>query len=100
MVGNYNLEVTALAVGHRLTSPDSTDGAGTTAVTAGLLAGGTLKIELGALTGSSGTYSFTADAAREQMLRSPHAPGAAIDPAQHLGKQGKDIAAHGQILRM
>lgn len=65
VVGSYNLEVSALAVAHRLTSPDSTDTVGTDAVTAGLLAGGTLKIELGALTGSSGSYVYTADTARE-----------------------------------
>lgn len=65
VVGSYNLEVTSLAAAHRLTSPDSTDTVGTDAVTAGLLAGGTLKIELGALTGDPGTYAFAADAARE-----------------------------------
>lgn len=65
VVGNYNLEVTALAVSHRLTSPDTTDTVGTGALTAGLLAGGTLKIELGALSGTSGAFTFAADAARE-----------------------------------
>lgn len=65
VAGSYSLEVSALAVNHRLTSPDSTDGTGSAALTAGLLAGGPLKIELGALTGSTGSYAFTATASRE-----------------------------------
>lgn len=65
VAGSYSLEVSSLAVNQRLTSPDSTDGPGSTALTAGLLAGGTLKIELGALTGSTGSYAFTATASRE-----------------------------------
>lgn len=57
VAGEYSLEVSALAKAHRLTS------AGNSAdVTAGLAAGGTLKIELGSL---SGSYAFTADASRE-----------------------------------
>ena len=65
VVGNYNLEVTALAVSHRLTSPDSLDIPGAAAVTAGLAAGGMLKIELGTQSGLSGAYAFAADTARE-----------------------------------
>lgn len=65
VAGTYSLEVSTLAGAHRLTSPDSTDVTGTAALTAGLAAGGTLKIELGALTGTSPTVAFAADAARE-----------------------------------
>lgn len=65
VAGTYSLEVSALAQSHRLTSPDNTDVAGKAALTAGLAAGGTLKIELGALTGTSPTQAFTADGARE-----------------------------------
>jgi len=65
VVGSYSLEVSALAVSQRLTSPDSTDATGSATLAAGLVAGGTLKIELGALAGSSGSYTYTADAARE-----------------------------------
>jgi len=63
VAGNYTLEVIALAAGHRLTSPDSTNIAGKAAVTAGLAAGGTLKIELGTLPGT--TPPYTPDATRE-----------------------------------
>lgn len=63
VAGTYSLEVTALALGHRLTSPDSTNVAGKAALTAGLAAGGTLKIELGTLPGT--TPPFTPDATRE-----------------------------------
>lgn len=63
--GSYPLEVTTLAQAQRLTSPASSDTAGTAALTAGLAAGGTLKIELGALTGTAGSFSFAADSARE-----------------------------------
>ena len=65
VAGTYSLEVSALAQSQRLTSADSTNTAGKAAVTAGLLAGGTLKIELGALTGTSPASVFTADTARE-----------------------------------
>ena len=65
VAGVYSLEVSALAAGHRLTSPNSTDLVGTAALTAGLAAGGTLKIELGALTGTSPALAFAADSARE-----------------------------------
>ena len=65
VAGVYSLEVSTLAAGHRLTSPDSTDLVGIAALTAGLAAGGTLKIELGALTGTSPALVFTADTARE-----------------------------------
>lgn len=61
VAGTYSLEVNALAQSHRLTSPDSTDVTGSAALTDGLTAGGTLKIELGSL--AAGT--FTADGARE-----------------------------------
>lgn len=60
--GSYSLEITSLAQTHRITSPDSTDVPGTAAVTAALLSGGSLKIELGSI---SPTYTYTADAARE-----------------------------------
>lgn len=60
--GSYSLEITSLAQTHRITSPDSTDIPGTAAVTAGLLSGGTLKVELGSL---SNAYAYTADSARE-----------------------------------
>ncbi len=53
VAGIYSLEVTALAQGHRLTSPDNTNVAGKAALTAGLAAGGTLKIELGTLPGAT-----------------------------------------------
>lgn len=64
VASTYSLEVTALAQGHRLTSPDNTNVVGKAAVTAGLLAGGTLKIELGALTGTAGAYAFAPDTTR------------------------------------
>lgn len=63
--GTYSLEVSALAQAQRLVSPDSTNIAGKAAVTAGLAAGGTLKIELGALTGTVGAYVYTANSASE-----------------------------------
>lgn len=65
VAGTYSLEVSSLAQSHRLTSPDSTDVAGTAASTAGLAAGGTLKIELGTLSGTSPALSFSADGLRE-----------------------------------
>lgn len=63
VAGTYSLEVTALALGHRLTSPDSTNVAGKAALTAGLATGGALKIELGALPGT--TPPFTPDVTQE-----------------------------------
>lgn len=63
VAGNYSLEVTALALSHRLTTPDNTNVTGKAALTAGLAAGGTLKIEIGALPGT--TPPFTPDALRE-----------------------------------
>lgn len=65
VAGKYNLEVSALAQEHRLASPNNLDAAGKAALTAGLAAGGTLKIELGALTGSTGAYAFTGVGSRE-----------------------------------
>lgn len=65
VAGTYSLEVSTLAQSQRLTSADSTNTAGKAAVTAGLLAGGILKIELGALSGTSPASIFTADTARE-----------------------------------
>ena len=75
--GTYPLEVTALAQAQRLTSPASTDAAGTAALTATLATGGTLKIELGALTGTAGSFSFAADSARE--LNVTIAAGSTLD---------------------
>jgi len=75
--GSYPLEVTALAQAQRLTSPASTDTAGTAALTAALATGGTLKIELGALTGTTGSFSFAADSARE--LNVTIAAGSTLD---------------------
>lgn len=63
--GAYSLEVTKLAQAQRLSSPASTDITGTAALTGGLASGGTLKIELGVLSGTAGSYSFAADSARE-----------------------------------
>lgn len=63
--GAYELNVTALAASHRLTSPGTDKVAENAAVTAGLAAGGTLKIELGTLSGSSPTATYSADALRE-----------------------------------
>lgn len=60
--GSYSLEVTALAQAQRLTTPDSTNAAGKTALASALLAGGELKIQLGSL---SDAYAYTPDAARE-----------------------------------
>ncbi len=70
VAGNYSLEVSALAQAHRLTSPSSTDPTGAASLTAGLLAGGSLKIELGTLTDTDSdpnitTYSYAADPVRE-----------------------------------
>ena len=62
VAGVYNLEVSALAKTHRLTSPDSLNAAGTLAVAASLTAGGSLKIELGSL---SASFAYTADASKE-----------------------------------
>jgi flagellar hook-associated protein 2 len=75
--GSYPLEVTALAQAQRLTSPASTDTAGTAALTAALATGGTLKIELGALIGTTGSFSFAADSARE--LNVTIAAGSTLD---------------------
>lgn len=61
--GAFSLEVTALALSHRLTSPDKTNVAGKAAMVAGLAAGGKLKVELGALPGT--TPPFTPDATQE-----------------------------------
>lgn len=65
VAGVYSLEISALASAHRLTSPDTTNIAGTAALAAGLATGGTLKIELGTLTGTSPALAFAADTARE-----------------------------------
>ncbi|MDD2741877.1 MAG: flagellar filament capping protein FliD [Rhodocyclaceae bacterium] len=65
VAGSYSLEVSSLAVNQRLTTPDSTDTTNSATLAAGLLAGGTLKIELGTLTGSTGSYAYAADSARE-----------------------------------
>lgn len=67
VAGNYSLEVTALAQGQRLTSPDGSpaNSARKDLVTADLAAGGTLKIELGTLSGTSPTLGYVADTARE-----------------------------------
>ena len=70
VAGSYSLEVSALARAHRLTSPDSTNTTGSADLAAGLLAGGTLKIELGTLTDTNPdvnitTYSYAADPLRE-----------------------------------
>lgn len=59
--GSYSLEVTTLAQTQRLSSPVSTD----TTLAASLASGGTLKIELGTLTGTTGSFSYAADSARE-----------------------------------
>lgn len=65
VTGNYSLEVSALAQSHRLASPDNTNIAGKAALTAGLATGGTLKIELGALAGTSPALTFAANASQE-----------------------------------
>lgn len=62
VAGVYNLEVSALAKTHRLTSPDSLNAAGALAVTSSLTDGGSLKIELGSL---SSSFAYTADASKE-----------------------------------
>ena len=59
VAGQYSLEVSALAKAQRLVSP-----AGSAAVTASLAAGGTLSIELGALSGTAGSYTYTADSSK------------------------------------
>lgn len=68
VAGSYSLEVTALAQSQRLTSS-----AGLTSITTG----GTLKIELGTLSGSSPTATFTGDGAR--TLEISVADGATIE---------------------
>ncbi len=64
VAGSYSLEVTALAQNQRLTSPDNTltNKASNDAMAASLAKGGSLKIELGSL---SGAYAYTADSTRE-----------------------------------
>lgn len=65
VTGTYSLEVSALAQSQRLTSPDNTNVAGKAALVAGLATGGSLKIELGTLTGASPALAFAADSLRE-----------------------------------
>ncbi len=65
VAGSYSLEVSELAVRQRLTTPDNTDIANSATLAASLLAGGSLKIELGTLSGSPGSYTYAADSARE-----------------------------------
>lgn len=59
VAGQYSLEVSALAKAQRLVSP-----AGSAAVTASLAAGGTLSIELGTLSGTTGSYTYAADSSK------------------------------------
>lgn len=59
VAGQYSLEVTTLAKAQRLVSP-----AGSAAVTASLAAGGTLSIELGTLSGTVGSYTYTANSSK------------------------------------
>lgn len=70
--GNYSLEVSSLAKAHRLTTPTTADALGKAALDAGLLAGGSLSIDLGKLDGST----FTADSTRS--LSVTVAPGATL----------------------
>ena len=65
VAGSYSLEVSAIAVRQRLTTPDSSDTTNSPKLAAGLVTGGPLKIELGTLTGSTGSYTYAADSARE-----------------------------------
>lgn len=65
VAGAYQLDVTALAASHRLTSPGTDNVAGSAAITAGLAAGGILKIELGTLSGTTPSATYSADALRE-----------------------------------
>lgn len=65
VAGSYSLEVSSLAVAHRLTSPGSSDispgnAARVSAMNSSLASGGTLKIELGTLAGAT----YTADTAK------------------------------------
>lgn len=76
--GSYSLEVSILAVGHRLTSVGSTDASPDNAtrlaaMNSSLASGGTLKIELGKLSGTN----YTTDSIR--TLEVTVAPGSTLE---------------------